>query len=159
MKKVIVKNKLGIAGWGAEMADPTAWIAECVASCAWGKPERWVLHKDEATSRESYDDSDVLEEELRELTPAIDAVVDDQGVEVSPAVPAVVQKLVKLRAEYTVIVEDITTQYELDQAIMKRKAEYPTAEEFMNAFFDGGDDAIASLQEKRLLIKQKYPKP
>jgi hypothetical protein len=29
----------------------------------------------------------------------------------------------------------------------------------MNAFFDGGDDAIASLQEKRLLIKQKYPKP
>jgi len=158
MKKVIIKNKLGVAGWGAEMADPTAWIAECVASDAWGKPERWVLHKDEPVA-EAYDDTDVLEEKLHELTPAIEAVLDDQGVEVSPAVPAVMQKLVKLRAEYTVIVEDITTQYELDQAIIKRKAEYPTAEEFMNAFFDGGDDAIASLQEKRLLIKQKYPKP
>jgi hypothetical protein len=137
MKKVTVKNKFGIAGWGAEMQDPTAWIAECVAINAWGKPERWVLHKDEPMA-EAYDDADVLEEMVEEIQPAVDAVMelispaipavdvvlDEQGVEispaipavkagyseVSPAIPAVTQKKVKLKAEYTVEIEDITTQ-------------------------------------------------
>lgn len=40
MKKVIVKNLAGIQTHGAEMEDPTAWVAECVAINAWGKPER-----------------------------------------------------------------------------------------------------------------------
>ncbi len=92
MKKITIKNKLGVAGWGAEMADPTAWIAECVASCAWGKPERWVLHKDEAALIESYDDADVLEEEMRDT------------------LEGVAQKWVKLKAEYTIEIEDITAQ-------------------------------------------------
>jgi hypothetical protein len=32
-------------------------------------------------------------------------------------------------------------------------------EEFMNAYFDGGEAALTALQAKRLLVKQKYPKP
>ena len=141
MKKVTIKNKLGIAGWGAEMADPTAWIAECVASCAWGKPERWVLHKDEAASLESYDDSDVLEEEMRDT------------------LDGVAQKWVKLKAEYTVEIEDITAQHALAEVIAKRVAEYPSPEEFLNAFFDGGQAALDALQAARLAVKAKYPKP
>ena len=158
MKKVIIKNLAGIQTHGAVMEDPTAWIAEGVAGNWWGKPERTVLHKDEQGA-EPYDDADVLEEILVELQPAIDVVLDDQGVEVSPAVPAVIQKQVKLKAEYTVEIEDITAQYELEQCIAKRKAEYPSAEEFLNAYFDGGDEAVAELQAKRLAIKAKYPKP
>jgi hypothetical protein len=123
-----------------------------------GKPERVVLHKDEQGA-EAYDDADVLEEIQVELQPAIDAVLDDQGVGVSPAIPAVIQKQVKLKAEYTVEIEDITAEHELQQVITKRKAEYPSAEEFLNAFFDGGDEAVAELQAKRLSIKAKYPKP
>jgi len=141
MKKVTIKNKLGVAGWGAEMADPTAWIAECVASCAWGKPERWVLHKDEAASREAYDDADVLEEETVEST-----------VEAP-------KKMVKLKAEYTVEIEDITAQHALAEVIAKRVAEYPSAEEFLNAYFDGGQVALDALQAARLAVKAKYPKP
>lgn len=92
MKKVIVKNLAGIQTHGAEMLDPTAWIAECVASNAWGKPERWVLHKGEPMA-EAYDDADVLEEEeIRQ---------DINGLE---------QKWVKLKAEYTIEIEDVTTQ-------------------------------------------------
>lgn len=91
MKKITIKNKDGIAGWGAQMEDPTAWIAECVAANAWGKPERWVLHKDEPMA-EAYDDADVLEEETRQ---------DIDGSE---------QKWVKLKAEYTIEIEDITAQ-------------------------------------------------
>lgn len=40
MKKIIIKNKDGIAGWGAQMEDPTAWITECVAGNVWGLSER-----------------------------------------------------------------------------------------------------------------------
>jgi hypothetical protein len=109
VKNVIIKNLAGIQTHGAEMLDPTAWIAECVAVNAWGKPERWVLHKDEPMA-EAYDDADVLEEIIEEVSPAVEAVLDDQGVEVSPAIPAVTQKKVKLKAEYTVEIEDITTQ-------------------------------------------------
>lgn len=40
MKKVMIKNLQGVQTNGAEMEDPTSWIAECVASNAWGLPER-----------------------------------------------------------------------------------------------------------------------
>ena len=103
-----------------------------------GKPERWQLHKDEPMA-EAYDDANVLEEKVEQVN----------GVDV---------KKVKLKAEYTVSIEDITEQHNLQQVIAKRKAEYPSAEEFMNAFFDGGDEALAALQAKRLEIKAKYPK-
>lgn len=105
----------------------------------WGKPERFVLHKDELGA-EAYEDSDVIEEKVEQ---------DSLGVE---------RKYVKLKAEYTISIEDITEEHNLQQVIAKRKAEYPSAEEFMNAFFDGGDEAIAALQAKRLEIKAKYPK-
>lgn len=116
MKKIIIKNKVGEIGWGAQMEDPTAWIAECIAANAWGLSER----------------------------PELDEMGQPTGV--------------VLPAEYTIEIEDITEQHRLQEVIMKRKAEYPTMEEFMNAFFDGGDEAIAALQAKRLQIKAKYPK-
>lgn len=40
MKKVIVKNLEGVQTHGAEMEDPTAWIEQCVETCAWGLPAR-----------------------------------------------------------------------------------------------------------------------
>lgn len=106
MKKVTIKNKAGVAGWGAQLEDPTAWIAECVAANVWGKPERWILHKDELLLTgysaeqvaEAYDDADVIAEEIREAVPATEEA------------PAVTQKWVKLKAEYTVEIEDITAQ-------------------------------------------------
>lgn len=66
---------------------------------------------------------------------------------------------VMLPAEYTVEITDITAEHELSEVISKRVSEYPTPAEFMNAFFDGGETALADLQAKRLAIKQKYPKP
>ena len=64
-----------------------------------------------------------------------------------------------LPAEYTIEVIDITAEHELAECLAKRKAEYPSAEEFLNAFFDGGQVALDGLQQKRLEIKAKYPKP
>lgn len=158
MKKVIIKNLAGIQTHGAVLEDPTQWVAECIVQNAWGKPERMALHKDEELA-EPYDDADVLEEEIREISPAVDAVLDEQGVEISPAIPAKTQKLVKLKAEYTVEIEDITAAHALNECIAKRKAEYPSADEFLNAYFDGGQTALDALQQIRMLVKTKYPKP
>lgn len=104
MKKISIKKKSGVIGWCAEFADPTEWIADCVQKNKWGKPERWVLHKDELGA-EAYDEADVLEEKVEEVT---HSVVAGEGAEPSSLVKS--QKWVKLKAEYTVEIEDITAQ-------------------------------------------------
>lgn len=141
MKKIKITHKHNPIGWEERLpgSDAQAWVDQMIQAQAFGKPERWVLHKDEPMA-EAYDDADVLEEKVEQ---------DPLGVE---------RKYVKLKAEYTIEMEDITEEHNLQQVIEKRKAEYPSAEEFMNAFFDGGDEAIAALQAKRLEIKAKYPK-
>jgi hypothetical protein len=163
MKKVIIKNPLGVQTHRAEMEDPTAWIAECVAGNYWGLPERWVLHKDEPMA-EAYDDADVLEEEMRELTPAIDAVLDEQGVEVSPAIPAVMQKWVKLKAQYSIEIIDLDQdpEYLLQQCHIKRQAEYPSLGEFADAFVkmqNGDSSQMEAYVAACMAVKAKYPKP
>lgn len=103
IKYSVKKNGIITNSWTSDFADESHYEP------CFGKPERWVLHKDELGA-EAYDEADVLEEVIEEIHPAVEAVLDDQGVEVSPAVPAVTQKKVKLKAEYTVEIEDITAQ-------------------------------------------------
>lgn len=145
-----------------------------------GQSERWVL------AQEGQDEADIIERETREVSPAIeavlelvepaveakDAVLDEEGnvvepaveakeavyKEVSPAVPAVTEEWVKLRADYTIEIVDISAEHALQQTLFARKSEYPSAEEFLNAFFDGGDEALEELRQRRLAIKAKYPK-
>lgn len=137
MKKVIIKNKQGIIGWGAEMLDPTEWVASNIANDVWGKPERWVLHKDEPMAL-AYDEADVLEERIVEDMPAVEAVLISEAIPGSPAVmdeagnivqaeipetpavyseaiPARTHKEVKLRAEYSVEIEDISAKVQQDK--------------------------------------------
>lgn len=142
MKRVIIKDVTGYIVTDTKMDNPEKWIDLGISSLWWGKPERWTLHKDEFGA-EPYDDADVLEEELRP-----DPLLIDNS-----------KKWVKLKAEYTIEIEDITAQYELEQCIAKRRAEYPSPEEFLNAFFDGGDAALEALKAKRIEVKSKYPKP
>lgn len=111
MKKIKITHKHNPIGWEERLpsSDAQAWVDQMIQAQAFGKPERWVLHKDEPMA-EDYDEADVLEEMIEEIHPAVEAVLDDQGVEVSPAIPAVTQKKVKLKAEYTIEIEDITAQ-------------------------------------------------
>lgn len=171
MKKVIVKNKQGIQTHAAEMDDPSQWIADCVAGDVWGLPERIV---DDIEG--SYDPDDVIEHIDIIITPAIEpvlvaeavsAVLDEQGNVITPevpavyteAVPAIIQKQVKLKAECTVEIIDISAEHALQDCINKRKSEYPNIEDFLNAYFDEGEQGIDSLREQRIAIKAKYPKP
>lgn len=153
MKKIVIKNLAGIQTHGAELPNPSAWIADCVANNYWGKPERWI------PASQPHDAADVIATEVREVSPAMAAVIDANGNEVSPSVPAVLENWVKLRAEYTVEIEDITAEFELAEVLAKRKAKYPTVDEFMDAYFDGGQAELNQLKAKRNAIKAKYPKP
>ncbi len=146
MKKVTIKNLVGEITHGATMEEPASWIAACVSSNAWGLPERWVLHKDEVGAI-PYDESHVLASETRTAP-----VAAEGGPEVSTV-------WVKLKATYTVEIEDITAEHTLSQVLASRKGEYPSPEEFMNAYFDGGQAALDALQAARLAVKTKYPKP
>lgn len=54
---------------------------------------------------------------------------------------------------------DYSYEFELAECIAKRIAEYPTPSDFLNAYFDGKEEALHDLELKRLAIKAKYPKP
>jgi hypothetical protein len=90
IKYKIIKNGVQVAGWSSDDGmDHTYW------QDSFGKPEHWVLHKDEPMA-EAYDDAEVLEEEMRDT------------------LDGVAQKWVKLKAQYTVEVTDISAQVAQD---------------------------------------------
>jgi hypothetical protein len=164
MKKVIIKNKLGQERSSAKMLDPTEWVASCIEKNSWGKPERWVPHKDEMHA-EAYDEADVLEERevvVQEASPKVPEVWNESGELVQAEIPelaAIVRKEVKLKSEYSIEIIDVSAEHALAECLAKRKAEYPSAEEFLNAWFDGGDAALEELKALRLAVKAKHPKP
>jgi hypothetical protein len=58
-------------------------------------------------------------------------------------------------AEY----HELSYEDKLQECFHKRKSEYPSPEDFMNAWFDGGAEVLNNLELKRLAVKAKYPKP
>jgi len=134
-------------------------MLERISHFGHGLPERWVDFD------ESIDPADILEERevvVQEASERIPEVSNEAGEIVQVEVPAqerIVKKEVKLKAEYSVEVVDISHEWELAEVLKKRKAEYPSAEEFLNVFFDGGSAELEALKQKRLEIKAKYPKP
>lgn len=110
MKRIIIKNKHGHQTNGAEMIDPTEWIDSCVKSNVWGFPER-IVDDIEGT----YNEEDVLEKFQEIISPEIQEVMNDAGEIVQEFVPAVIKKQVKLKAEYSVEITDITAQIEQEK--------------------------------------------
>ena len=85
MKKLWIKSPFGEAQY--QMEDPTDFLIEIASTCQFGKPEKWVPHKDEPMS-EVYDESDVLEERevvLVEARERIPEVSNDLGEEIGRA--------------------------------------------------------------------------
>ncbi len=124
MKRVIVNNLAGVQTHGAEMEAPEAWIAEAIAQGWWGKSERLVPQS------EPHDEADVLAVEQVEVQAAIPAVLDSEGNILEAEVPAVVVPHVRLRAEYTVEVQDISAQLEQER-INREALEYLASTDWM----------------------------
>lgn len=147
MKRVKIRNRKYTdpsINWDfeAEIVEPK--LSEILKYEICGKPERWQPEKngDSSPLITDYDIEDVIDSEDRP----------------DPVTGELVH-WVKLRAEYTIEIEDITYEHDLAECIRKRVLEYPSASDFLNAFFDGGQDALDELHALRLAIKAKYPKP
>ena len=91
MIKIIIKNNLGIITHGAEFESlelSQPWIDSCVASNAWGKAA------------------------YTEIIPAKEAVLDENNVEIEPAIA---EEIIEHPAEYTIEIVDITAQVEQER--------------------------------------------
>lgn len=119
MKRVIIRNQAGVQTHGAEMEDPSAWIAEGKEKNWWGKPERWVRAEQE-------DISGALETREVEIFPAVpDSSYFDEETQTEifvPGTPAVIVTEYRLAAEYTVVVTDISAEVAAAEAEKKAKA-------------------------------------
>ncbi len=98
MFKVLIKNSLGILTHGAEFKtqlEVETWLQEGAAAGWWGKSA------------------------YTEIIPGKEAVLDENGVEIEPAVP---EQVIEHPAEYTVEVIDITAQKLAEKEQLKYEA-------------------------------------
>ena len=156
MKQITVKNADGVLMGIVKMEDPTAWIAECVAADVWGKKERLIPQD------EPHELADVLEEVDVVVSPEIPAVMNEAGEVEQEAIPAVVKKHVKLRAEYSVEIVDVSAEHALHECHRKRQMEYPSLGEFADAFVkmqSGDPSQMEAYVAACLAVKAKHPKP
>jgi hypothetical protein len=149
MKKVIIKNKEGQHTHGAEMLDPQAWIADGIAGNWWGKPERVV------PKSADYDVADVLEEFDHVVNPAIDEVVNESGEVVQEAIPAVTVTMVKLKAEYTIEVLDITAQVEQEKTNAEALAYLASTDWLVIREMDAGVPCPAEVKAERAAARAR----
>lgn len=142
-----------------------------------GKPERWVLHKDEPMAL-AYDEADVLEERIVEDMPAVEAILISEAIPGSPAVmdeagnivqaeipetpavyseaiPARTHKEVKLRAEYSVEIEDISAQVEQERINAEALAYLASSDWYILREIDAGVPCPAEVKAERAAARAR----
>lgn len=62
-------------------------------------------------------------------------------------------------AQVTYEIVDVSAEKALEECYAKRKAEYPSIEEIVEAMIENDNAKLNALKAKRNEIKQKYPKP
>lgn len=130
LKYSVRKNGIVTNIWTSDFANESHYEP------CFGKPERWVLHKDEPMA-EAYDEADVLEEEIR---PNLD------GSE---------QKWVKLKAEYTVEIEDITAQVAQDAINAEALAYLASTDWLVIREVDAGTECPADVKAERAAARAR----
>ena len=152
MKKVCIVNIKNNQTFQNISENPTEWINDCIINNYWGKPERWVRAKELMENgnpeepehwmwhSEYYEESDILETEL---------VIDEDTGDT--------HTLVLLKADYTIEVIDLETDYDyqLQQCYENRKREYGDIEKQLGEIFDNFD----KWKDRITKVKQKIPKP
>ena len=170
-KYSVKRNGIITNSWTSDFADGSHY-EEC-----FGKPERWVLHKDEPMA-EAYDEADVLEERIVEDMPAVDPVLISEAIPGSPAVmdeagnivqaeipetpavyseaiPARTHKEVKLRAEYSVEIEDISAKVQQNKDNAEALAYLDETDWMIIREVDAGVPCPADVKAKRAEARAK----
>lgn len=143
MKKISILNVKNGQTFGkiGENAECSEWVADCIAANAWGKPEREMIELSEP-----YNEADVISRREEAIGEGIISYVT-------------------LKCEYEITEEDlsINPQWLLIECYSKRRAEYPTLEELVEAIMEkdgeGRPAKFNQLHALRMEVKAKYPKP
>lgn len=128
MKRIKILNRKGVQTHGAEMEDPSTWLAEGIAKNWWGKAERWVtaLEEDVSAALETKTETDPLTGETK--------------------------KLYRLPAEYTITIEDTAAEIaEREAKKAARKQRVASLEAFV-----GKDLTAAESREAIKLMLADY---
>ena len=157
MKEIRIYNKQGNQTFGANLdeSEVPSWL-ELIGD-AKGKPERWAL-----VDSEPYEQSDVLEIEERTFS-YVDYELNELGHTIEVTKERI-ETWVKLKAEYTVEVVDLESDYDwlLSECHRKRVAEYPPITELGDALYwkeQGDDSKYEKYIQKCDEVKKKYPLP
>jgi hypothetical protein len=170
MKKIKVTEKSGASSEYINDGE----VLERLHLMGHGLPERWVPHKDEGGS---YDEADVLEERVVEDEPEVPAVLISEGIPAMPAVydngnlikeateevpavyseaiPAKTHKEVKLRAEYSVEIEDITEQLEQEKINAESLAYLASTDWMILREADAGVPCPAEIKAERAAARAR----
>ena len=155
MKNIKIFNKYNIQTFEAnlEESEIPSWL-ELIGDTK-GKPERWILE-----NSESYDQSDILETEERFFNTG----VINQNEDGTFTSEKTCETWVKLRADYTIEIIDLESDYDwlLSECHRKRVAEYPPITELGDALYwkeQGNDSKYISYMNKCDEVKKKYPLP
>ena len=131
----------------AEQAEPK--LSEILASGACGNPERSV------PASADFDEADVIERFEHEVSSAIAEVVNDAGEIVQEAVPAVTVPMVKLRAEYTIEIEDIADKVAQEKANAEALAYLASTDWMVIREIDAGIPCPASVKAERAAARAR----
>lgn len=149
MKKVYIKNNIDERGFGSCFSSEQEmenWINSCKKNNSWGKPERWL--------------SIAQMEEYEKLITPIEFRAKAKGREEDEEVIEY-----HLPTDYTIEIIDLDQDYDylLSERNRKVRAEMPTMDEVAEAIFEkfaeNRSEKFEALQEKRVSVKAKYPKP
>lgn len=148
IKYSVIKNGIVTNTWFSDFADETYYES------SFGKPERWVEE-----GSEPYSHEDVLEEKLEEISPEIPAVmgIDEakEKVMLTPAVPAVTRKMVKLKAEYELQIEDITEQLQQEKINQESLQYLESTDWLIIREMDSGIPCPEEIKQKRAKARAK----
>jgi hypothetical protein len=183
MKYIKIRNKKypdPAINWDFQAESEQPKLSELLDSGVCGKPERWVLHKDEPMA-EGYDEADVLEERTVEDYPAVDPVLISEAIPGSPAVmdeagnivqaeipevpavyseaiPAKTHKEVKLKAEYTIEIEDITAKVEQEKINAEALAYLASTDWMVVRFAENGTPYPEEVKAERAAARARIVK-
>lgn len=161
MKKVYVKNELNNSEFGASFAideELNTWVESCVSSNSWGKKER-SLWKDEATAFELgrilKEEEILIVEAKEEYSYTIGDTVTGEIEEtiIVPAQDALFKTLITVKADYIIVITDITEEHKLKSIRAERNALLVDSDKVMISDYPISNDLKAEYINYRIYLR------
>ena len=167
MKKVSIK-KQGIETHGAQMEDPTSWIAQQVAINGWGLPDRWLSDSpisplsDEEKAKAKESRKVIVKEAKPESIVQVQKELEDGSIitedVVTPAVEEESYMEYFFPAEYTIEITDITAEIEQEKEQAEARRYLNETDWMLIRELEGGKKVPSKVKDSRAEARLKLSK-